>query len=128
MLESVPVVSFNFYTMLYGSGLIALGLLLTQTPLVIPSAPSFYIALLYLAIFGSVVAFGCYMKLVQQIGSDRAAYVVLIYPIVALGVSTLFEDYQWTWLSAAGVILILLGNAFAMGKISLRVFNLMTAK
>ncbi len=128
VLESVPVVSFNFYTMLYGSGLIALGLLLTQTPLVIPSAPSFYIALLYLAIFGSVVAFGCYMKLVQQIGSDRAAYVVLIYPIVALGVSTLFEDYQWTWLSAAGVILILLGNAFAMGKISLRVFNLMTAK
>lgn len=119
-LETVPVVSFNFYTMLYGSGLIGLGLLVTQTPLVLPTAPSFYIALLYLAVFGSVIAFGCYMKLVQQMGSDRAAYVVLIYPIVALIVSTIFEDYQWSMLSAIGVLLILLGNACAMGKLPLQ--------
>ena len=119
-LETVPVVSFNFYTMLYGSGLIGLGLLVTQTPLVLPSAPSFYIALCYLAVFGSVIAFGCYMKLVQQMGSDRAAYVVLIYPLVALIVSTIFEDYQWSMLSAVGVLLILLGNACAMGKLPLQ--------
>lgn len=119
-LETVPVVSFNFYTMLYGSGLIGLGLLITQTPLILPTAPSFYIALVYLALFGSVIAFGCYMKLVQQIGSDRAAYVVLIYPIVALIVSTIFEDYQWSMLSVVGVLLILLGNACAMGKIPLQ--------
>jgi drug/metabolite transporter (DMT)-like permease len=120
ILETVPVVSFNFYTMLYGSGLIGLGLLVTQTPLVLPTAPSFYIALCYLAVFGSVIAFGCYMKLVQQMGSDRAAYVVLIYPLVALIVSTIFEDYQWSMLSAVGVLLILLGNACAMGKLPLQ--------
>ena len=119
-LETVPVVSFNFYTMLYGSGLIGLGLLVTQTPLVLPSAPSFYIALCYLAVFGSVIAFGCYMKLVQQMGSDQAAYVVLIYPLVALIVSTIFEDYQWSMLFAVGVVLILLGNACAMGKLPLQ--------
>lgn len=120
ILETVPVVSFNFYTMLYGSGLIGLGLLVTQTPLVLPTAPSFYIALCYLAVFGSVIAFGCYMKLVQQMGSDRAAYVVLIYPVVALIVSTIFEGYQWSMLSAVGVLLILLGNACAMGKLPLQ--------
>jgi len=74
---------------------------------------------LYLAVFGSVVAFGCYMKLVQQIGSDKAAYVVLVYPLVALLVSTLFEDYQWSVLSAFGVLLVLVGNACAMGKVPL---------
>lgn len=116
VLETVPVVSFNFYTMLYGSLLIATSLWLTQTPLIWPEASSFYIALLYLSMFGSVVAFGCYMKLIQQIGSDKAAYVVLVYPLVALLVSTLFENYQWSVLSALGVLLVLTGNACAMGK------------
>ena len=119
VLETVPVVSFNFYTMLYGSLIIAAGLIVTQTPVIWPERPSFYIALLYLAVFGSVVAFGCYMKLVQQIGSDKAAYVVLVYPLVALLVSTLFEDYQWSVLSAFGVLLVLVGNACAMGKVPL---------
>jgi drug/metabolite transporter (DMT)-like permease len=78
----------------------------------------FYLALLYLALFGSVFAFGAYMKLLQRIGSDKATYVVLVYPIVALGLSTLFEGYTWTEMAAAGVLLVLLGNAVAMGKLN----------
>jgi drug/metabolite transporter (DMT)-like permease len=74
--------------------------------------------LVYLAVFGSVLAFGAYMKLLQQIGSDKAAYVVLIYPIVALAISTLFEGYEWTALSAIGVVIVLFGNAVAMGKVA----------
>jgi drug/metabolite transporter (DMT)-like permease len=59
------------------------------------------------------------MTLIQNIGSDKAAYVVLLYPLVALVLSTFFENYQWSLLAGIGVVLVLLGNACAMGKIPL---------
>mgnify|MGYP003646974881 FL=1 len=71
----------------------------------------------FLTVFGSVIAFGAYMKLIRQMGSDKTAYVVLVYPIVALSVSTVFEGYQWYLISLLGVVFVLLGNAIAMGKL-----------
>jgi drug/metabolite transporter (DMT)-like permease len=59
------------------------------------------------------------MQLVKQMGSDKAAYVVLVYPIVALILSTLFEGYQWHLEAFIGVAVVLLGNAVAMGKLPL---------
>jgi drug/metabolite transporter (DMT)-like permease len=43
--------------------------------------------------------------------------VVLVYPIVALVISTFFEGYTWSWLSVLGVVVVLVGNAIAMGKV-----------
>ena len=62
-------------------------------------------------------AFGAYMKLLKQMGADKAAYVVLVYPMVALVISTFFEGYTWSVLSVTGVIIVLIGNAIAMGKV-----------
>lgn len=59
------------------------------------------------------------MKLVRQMGSDKSAYVVLVYPLVALVISTLFEGYQWHIEAILGVIVVLMGNGIAMGKIPL---------
>ncbi|MDW5283931.1 EamA family transporter [Alteromonas macleodii] len=61
--------------------------------------------------------FGAYMKLLKQMGADKAAYVVLVYPMVALVISTFFEGYTWSVLSVVGVVIVLVGNAIAMGKI-----------
>lgn len=116
-LDNVPVVQMNFYTMLYGSVTVLVILQLTQTPFELPTVSSFYYTLVYLSLFGSVFAFGCYMKLIQNIGSDKAAYVVLLYPLVALVLSTFFEGYQWSIYALLGVVLVLLGNACAMGKV-----------
>ena len=66
--------------------------------------------MLYLTVFGSVVAFGCYMLLIGRIGADFAAYVMLLMPLVALVISTFFEEYQWTASAMAGVAVVLLGN------------------
>jgi len=63
------------------------------------------------------------MKLVQQIGSDKAAYVVLMYPLVALLLSTIFEGYQWQFQAVIGVVVVLFGNAVAMGKVPLGRFS-----
>ena len=112
-----PVIQMNFYAMSYAMVLLFITSLLLPGTLVIPSSTSFYLSLVYLALFGSVFAFGAYMKLLKQIGADKAAYVVLVYPMVALLISTFFEGYQWTMLSLVGVVIVLLGNAIAMGKI-----------
>lgn len=42
---------------------------------------------------------------------------VLVYPMVALVISTFFEGYTWSVLSVTGVIIVLIGNAIAMGKV-----------
>ena len=70
------------------------------------------------AIFGSVVAFGSYLTLLGRIGPDRAAYVTVLFPIIALGLSTFFEGLTWNPLSVGGVALVLAGNAIALTKIS----------
>ena len=66
--------------------------------------------MLYLTVFGSVVAFGCYMLLIGRIGADYAAYVMLVMPVVALIISTFFESYQWTVSAVFGVMVVLSGN------------------
>jgi drug/metabolite transporter (DMT)-like permease len=66
--------------------------------------------MLYLTIFGSIVAFGCYMLLINRIGAEYAAYVTLLMPIIALTLSTMFEGYRWTANAFVGVALVLAGN------------------
>ena len=54
---------------------------------------------LYLAIPGSVIAFTAYLTLVGRLGPEKAAYATVLFPIVALSISALFEGYV---LDAAG--------------------------
>ncbi|WP_394222191.1 DMT family transporter [Alteromonas gracilis] len=115
--SGTPVIQMNFYAMSYAMVLLFMTSLAMPGELIIPTSTEFYVSLLYLAVFGSVFAFGAYMKLLKQMGADKAAYVVLVYPMVALVISTFFEGYTWSVLSVVGVVIVLLGNAIAMGKI-----------
>lgn len=54
-------------------------------------------------------------------GSDNAAYVVLVYPIVALLLLTCLEGYQWQVEPVIGVFVVLVGNAVVMGKLTRRI-------
>ncbi len=114
LLDDVSVVAFNCYSMCYGSIVILVALQLFGVPWQWPQAVEFYAALAYLAIFGSVIAFGCYMLLVQRMGSDKAAYVVLVYPVIALLIATVMEGYEWSWLALFGVGCIAFGNYLAL--------------
>jgi drug/metabolite transporter (DMT)-like permease len=70
-------------------------------------------ALAYLAVFGSVVGFTAYLMLVGRMGPERAAYCTVLFPIVALAVSTVFEGYRWTVLAVVGLVLVVAGNLVA---------------
>ncbi len=60
-----------------------------------------------------MIGFTAYLMLIGRIGPERAAYCTVLFPIVALAVSTVFEGYRWTALAGAGIALILLGNVVA---------------
>jgi drug/metabolite transporter (DMT)-like permease len=59
-------------------------------PLSLPVAPT--IALLYLALFGTVIAFACYFYLLKRVRLMTAATLVLIQPVIALLVDAMWED------------------------------------
>jgi drug/metabolite transporter (DMT)-like permease len=73
-------------------------------------------SLFYLSLFGTVIAFGCYLKLIGKIGADRAAYATMLFPIVALGISTVYEGYQWAPNNIVGMAIVLIGNWMVLSK------------
>lgn len=90
----------------------ALYLIADQQAIYLPLDSHYLIALLYLAVFGSVAAFTLYLNLLHKRGPSLAGYVAILTPVVALVVSTLFEGLQWEPNTYLGVALILLGQWF----------------
>jgi len=108
--KGVPVTQANAFGMGYGGLLtlfihFAMGGTLTMHWSIDYLGP-----MLYLTVFGSIVAFGCFMLLISRVGAEYAAYVTLLMPIIALALSTLFEEYHWTSNALVGVAFVLAGN------------------
>jgi drug/metabolite transporter (DMT)-like permease len=114
--HKLPVIQTNAYSMLYGAVIMLVFALFQGSEIQFDTSPSYILSLLYLAIFGSVIAFGSYLTLLGRIGMDRAAYVTVLFPVIALLLSTLFEDMCWGIYQLFGVLLILLGNAVVVTK------------
>ncbi|MCL4257694.1 MAG: EamA family transporter [Anaerolineales bacterium] len=107
----LPVIQTNAYGMLYGSLVTLAFAVLRGTQFSFDPSLSYVGSLLYLALFGSVIAFGSYLTLLGRIGADRAAYVNVFVPVIALALSALFEGLELGWFEFMGVALVLLGNA-----------------
>ena len=114
--NKLPVVQTNAYGMLYGALLMLLLVFITNTPLSFDPSFRYISSLIYLAVFGSIIAFYSYLTLLGKIGADRAAYVTLVFPIIALLLSTFFEEYTWSLFALLGVVLITAGNFLMLKK------------
>lgn len=112
--HNMPVVQGNALGMGYGSLFMALLAVAGGKAFVLPMTVAYLGSLAYLSIFGSIIAFGCYLSLVGRIGAGRAAYATLLFPLVALGLSTLFEGYRWRPEALIGLLLILAGNLLVL--------------
>ena len=113
----IPVISCNAFGMIYGGFAMMLIAVFSGKELSFIVTKKYIFSLLYLVVFGSIIAFGAYLTLVGNIGARKAAYVSLITPTIALLLSTYLENYQWTFISIFGVFLILAGNTVALNKI-----------
>jgi drug/metabolite transporter (DMT)-like permease len=115
--QDFPVMQTNAFGMAYGAVFMLALALLRGAQLVFDPSVGYVLSLLYLAVFGSVIAFYTYLTLLGRIGPDRAAYVTVLFPIIALLLSTLFEGMTWSLIQLAGVALVLLGNVVVLVRI-----------
>lgn len=112
--DGLPVIETNAIGMAFGAASAFIFAMFYQIPLQFDFSADYIVSLAYLALFGSVIGFTTYLTLIARIGADRAAYAAVLFPIVALAISTFFENYHWTWQAFAGVGLILIGNVLAL--------------
>jgi drug/metabolite transporter (DMT)-like permease len=114
--RGLPVIQSNTYGMLYGGLFVTLLTLLRGSPFAFDPAWPYVLSLLYLAVFATVIGFWSYLTLIGRIGADRAAYATVLFPVVALALSTWFEGFQWTLLAGLGVALVLSGNVLILSR------------
>jgi drug/metabolite transporter (DMT)-like permease len=112
--KQIPVMQSNGFAMLYGAASMFLVALFLGKEFTFHFNFEYGISLFYLSVFGSIIAFGAYLTLIGNIGADRAAYVAVIAPVIALVISTVFENYQWSLISFAGALTVLVGNVIAL--------------
>lgn len=112
--KKLPVIQTNTFGMLYGGAAMMMIALLMGKPFLFDTSMAYITSLAYLSIFGSVIAFSTYLTLIGKIGADKGAYVIVVVPIIALVISTIFEGYQITLTAIFGMSLILIGNVLAL--------------
>ena len=108
--RGLPVVQMNLFGMFYGALLVGVYALLTRQPFVFDGSARYLLSLAYLALFGSILAFGAFLVLLGRIGADRAGYVTVAIPIVALLLSAAFEGLRWHLALGLGILLCVAGN------------------
>jgi drug/metabolite transporter (DMT)-like permease len=106
----LPVVQMNTWGMLYGALLVAGYALIAGQPFTFDWSARYLLSLGYLSVFGSIIAFGAFLTLLGRIGADRAGYVTVAIPVVALLLSGLFEGLRWHGSLIVGMMLCLAGN------------------
>ncbi|GIZ50035.1 DMT family transporter [Noviherbaspirillum aridicola] len=100
----------NTWAMFIGAALLTLLALGLGMSFALPADARYLGSLLYLAVPGSVIGFTAYLLLVGRLGPDRAAYCTVLFPVVALSISTVFEGYRWSLPAFLGLGCVLAGN------------------
>ena len=114
---NINVIEANAWGMTYGVVFLFVIAFLTTDHFQFSFENEYLISLGILAILGSIVAFGAYLTLLGRIGADRAAYATIVFPVIALTLSSIYEGYDWSALKIFGILLIIVGNLVILGKI-----------
>jgi drug/metabolite transporter (DMT)-like permease len=112
----LPLWQMMAWGMLYGAA-VALAMGLSQgAPFAFEATAAYVGSLLYLAVFGSILAFASYLTLLHRVGAARASYVGVMVPIVALFISAAFEGFRFHALTWAGIALGVAGNVLVLRR------------
>jgi drug/metabolite transporter (DMT)-like permease len=114
--RGLPVMPINAWSMFYGALFVAALAVAAGQRFVFDASWRYVASLAYLALFGSALAFGAYLTLMRRIGADRAAYTAVAIPVVALLLSSVFEQLSWQLTSVIGVALCLAGNVLMLRR------------
>ncbi|MEQ8653117.1 MAG: DMT family transporter [Kiloniellales bacterium] len=110
----IPVVSATTWGMIYGTSFLGVIGLARGQAFIVEESLRYLGSLAYLAVFASVIAFAGYLTLLGRIGAGRAGYATVLFPVVAMAISSVLEGYSWTWIAIVGVVLALGGNVLIL--------------
>lgn len=117
VLAHTDVITGTAWAMSYGGLLAVLASLANHGTLPTPPLTiSYFASLLYLIIGASLIGFLAYLELIRRAGASRAAYATVLFPIVALAISSWLEGYAWTLQSLLGVAAILGGAVMVFAR------------
>ena len=114
--RKLPVAQTNAWGMFYGALLTGSISLVSGHEFTFDATFTYIASLLYLAVFGSVVAFWAYLTLLGRIGAHKAGYATVMFPVVALALSFAFEGLRPDTSIIVGTSLVLLGNLLVLKK------------
>jgi drug/metabolite transporter (DMT)-like permease len=104
------------FGMLYGAALCAVVALFQGESFAVPAVASWWVALLYLALAGSILTFASYLRLQERVGPGPAGSVGVMPPVLALTVSMVFESYHPDALTFVGAALAVAGNVLMLRR------------
>jgi uncharacterized membrane protein len=113
-MAGLPICGNMGWAMLYGVMLLCIFVILRGKHFAINFSLSYIYSLAYLAIVASVISFAAYFALHSRISTEQAAYTTVLFPVVALTLSTFFEGHQWTIFTVLGIMLIIAGNTLVL--------------
>ena len=114
--NNFPLIETIAFSMLYGS---LITLLITQikgAKFLFEYTFSYIASLAYLSVVGSIFAFIFYLKLLEKVGAGRAGYVGVVMPVLALLISTLFENLEWQTDLIVGLPILIIGAVLVINQ------------
>jgi drug/metabolite transporter (DMT)-like permease len=114
--NNFPLIETIAYSMLYGSLVTLLITQLKGTELLFEISFSYIASLVYLSIVGSIFAFIFYLKLLENVGPGRAGYVGVVMPVLALLISTIFENLVWQIDLIIGLPILIIGAVLVINQ------------
>ncbi|TWI66224.1 drug/metabolite transporter (DMT)-like permease [Pseudoduganella lurida] len=100
--------------MLWGTLLVAAWVFVTGQSFVLPTTARYWAGLLYLALFGSVIAFACFFTLIDRIGSSKAVYIGVVTPVISVLLSIRLEHFRPGPIECLGMLVCLGSVAWAL--------------
>lgn len=104
------------FGMLYGALCCFIAALAGGQPMALPAVASWWIALLYLSLAGSVLTFACFLTLQERIGVGKTGTIGVMTPLLALAVSMAFEGFRPDLLTLLGAALAVAGNVLMLRR------------
>jgi len=115
--QSLPIVQSNAWGMTYGALFMAVMVLIQGKSFTFSWTFPYISSLIYLSLFGSVIAFGCYLSLLSKIGAHKASYASIMFPAVAVVISTFVEGFVWNTYTFVGFGCMVLGNLVVLSRV-----------
>ena len=114
--NNFPLIETLAYAMLYGSLVTFLITQIRGGEMIFEYSFTYIASLVYLSIIGSIFAFIFYLKLIEKVGPGRAGYVGVVMPVLALLISTIFENLEWQIDLIIGLPILIIGAILVINQ------------